>query len=81
MTPLLLPLSALLLALQAQGFPEPLPRRPKTPKVLPPGSSAPKPKESRLPVARLTILGVGVERADESGVFKNVSDGDRSTYG
>jgi hypothetical protein len=44
--------------------------------VLPPGSGTKKPKESRLPVARLTILGQGVERADETGVFKVVKDGD-----
>ena len=76
--PRLVPAALLLLAAvsaPAQA-PVPAPARPRSPQVLPPGTAVKKPKESRLPVARLTILGQGVERADESGVFKSVKDGD-----
>lgn len=73
-------LSPLLLGLLLQAFPPSI-RPPKPPEVLPPGSRVKKPKESRLPVARLTILGQGVERADETAVFKPVKDGDRLRTG
>jgi hypothetical protein len=68
----------LALLLQAPAFPPSI-RAPRPPEVLPPTSR--KAKESRLPVARLTILGLGVERADESGIFKPVKDGDRLRTG
>jgi hypothetical protein len=54
------------------------PPRPKAPEVVLPGSSTPKaPKQSGVQVARLVILGAGVEKAAEGGVFKSVGDGER----
>ena len=61
------------------------PPRPKTPEVLVPGSRGSKPakppKQSGLQVARLVILGTGVEKAEEGGVFKSVNDGERLRTG
>ena len=68
----------------ALGWAQDMPR-PKTPEVMPPGARGQKavkpPKQSGLQVARLVILGTGVEKAEEGGVFKSVSDGERLRTG
>lgn len=60
------------------------PPRPKRPDVLPPGSgtkATKPPKQAGLQVARLVIFGTGVEKAEGTGAFKGVSDGERLRTG